>query len=415
MALKILKDRQLISKVLIIAPLQVIYHVWPDEIRKWAEFNDLRYTMLHGGKKEQALQEDSDIYLINPEGLSWLFGKKIIPQFDVLIIDESTKFKNTTTVRFKALKRFLPLFTRRWILTGTPAPNGLMDLFGQVYILDLGSSLGRFITHYRQQYFVPSGYGGYEWKPKPDALEQICEAISPLVLRMSAEEYLQMPELIKLEKKVKLPPDVRKVYDQLEDEFITTWDEETFIGLNAAAVGTKLRQMANGSVYTDGENYKVFHDEKLDALEALLEELNGHPTLVLYEYNHDRERLLGRFRDVGCVSTTPKARVGRLLADFNSGRIPVLLGHPGSMGVGLNLQGSCHHVIWFGIPWDLMHYDQTIARVYRQGQSSEKVFVYHIVAEGTRDERVSKVLSQKDRTQKDIFNAITTHRKSLAE
>lgn len=412
MAFKILKEKQLVRKALIIAPLRPMYKVWPDEVKKWAEFNDLTYTVLHGPHKAANLGADVDLYIINPEGLKWLFAQPVKPEWDVLVVDESTRFKDSTTQRFKALKPFLPSFSRRWILTGTPVPNGLMDLFGQVYILDLGSSLGRFITHYRQKFFIPTGFGGYEWKLRDGANEEIIEAITPLCLQLSAEEYLQMPQLEYRSITCILPPKVRKIYDTLEEDFITTLESSgnSIVALNAAAAGTKLRQVANGAVYTTGKDYEELHDEKLDALESLLEELNGHSVLILYEFDHDRIRIQQRYPAVRSLSGVSGKALDKLIDQFNSGDIPILLGHPASMGHGLNLQGSCHHVIWYGIPWNLEHYDQAIARVYRQGQRSGYVRVYHLVAQGTKDEEVMKVLTKKDRGQQDVLASIKQRR-----
>jgi SNF2 family DNA or RNA helicase len=415
MAFKILKQKGLVSKALIIAPLRPVYKVWPDEVKKWADFADLTYSVLHGGSKEAALAKDVDLYIINPEGLKWLFDpKKKRPQWDVLIVDESTKFKDSTTQRFKALKAFLPSFTRRWILTGTPVPNGLMDLFGQIYVLDLGRSLGRFITHYRNQYFTPSGYGGYDWKIRPGAYEEIVEMISPLILQLSAEEYLEMPELVYRQIEVTLPKTVKAIYDELEKEFIVSISTQTeLVALNAAAAGTKLRQIANGAVYTKSPAWEGLHEEKLDALQSLLEELNGHSVLILYEFDHDRQRIINRLGDIPTLSGVSANGLDRLIDGFNDGSIPILIGHPASMGHGLNLQGACHTIIWFGITWNLEYYDQAIARVYRQGQQSGHVYVYHIVAKETKDEEVMQVLTKKDRGQQDLLSALKEARETL--
>lgn len=412
MAFKILKEKGLVNKALIIAPLRPMRKVWPDEIKKWAEFADITYTIVHGGNKEAALARDVDVYIINPEGIQWLFDvKRRRPEFDVLIVDESTKFKNSSTQRFKALKPHLASFSRRWILTGTPVPNGLMDLFGQIYILDLGRSLGRFITHYRKEYFVPSGYGGYEWKPQSDAFPRIIDQIAPLVLQLSAEEYLQMPALVSRNLTVSLPQVSRKLYDELERDFLVQMESgEEVIALNAAAAGTKLRQIANGALYTGTSSWAKLHDEKLDALESLLEELNGHSVLIFYEYKHDAERIDVRLGGVPNLSGVSGAKFDSLVDDFTAGRVPRILAHPASAGHGLNLQGSCHHIVWFGIPWNLEYYDQAVARIYRQGQSAEKVFVYHIIAEETKDEDVVKVLNLKDRNQQAVLTALKTAR-----
>jgi SNF2 family DNA or RNA helicase len=412
MAYRLLREKGLVSKALVIAPLRPMRKVWPDEIRKWADFKDITYTIVHGGNKEAALAQDVDVYIINPEGISWLFdAKRRRPEFDVLIVDESTKFKNSSTQRFKALKPFLPSFSRRWILTGTPVPNGLLDLFGQVYILDLGRSLGRFITHFREEYFYPSGYGGYEWKPQQDAFPRIIENISPLILQLSAEEYLQMPELVFRDLTVSLPPASRKLYDELEADFTAmTESQDEIVALNAAAAGTKLRQIANGALYTKGDSWTKLHDEKLDALDSLLEELNGHSVLIFYEYKHDAERIAARNSSIPNLSGSTGSKFDALVDRFNRGDERILLAHPASAGHGLNLQGSCHHIIWFGIPWNLEYYDQAIARVYRQGQQSKTVFVYHIVAENTKDEDVSKVLTKKDKNQQTLLSALKTAR-----
>lgn len=281
-----------------------------------------------------------------------------------------------------------------------------MDLFGQMYILDLGRSLGRFITHYRSEFFNQSPHNVYEWTPKEDAFPNIVKRISPLVLQLSAEDYLKMPALDYRMVSVSLPPTAMKLYQDMENEFISSTQDSQFVAANAAVASGKCRQIANGAIYKTDLSWEDVHSAKIDALESLLEELNGHPVLILYEFDHDRVRIVDRFRSVCDL----KALTGRALDvavnGFNDGRIPILLGHPASMGHGLNLQGSCHHVIWFGIPWNLEYYDQAIARVYRQGQKSEHVFVYHIVAKDTIDERIVKVLSQKDRTQQDLLKAI---------
>jgi SNF2 family DNA or RNA helicase len=412
MAYKILREKGLAKKVLVIAPLRPMRKVWPDEIKKWADFADITYTIVHGGNKEAALAKDVDVYIVNPEGIKWLFDvKRKRPEFDVLIVDESTKFKDSSTQRFKALKPHLPSFSRRWILTGTPVPNGLLDLFGQIYILDLGRSLGRFITHYRTEYFVPSGYGGYEWKPQSDAFPRIVDTISPLILQLSSEEYLQMPELVFQDLTVSLPPVSRKQYDVLEKDFLVQMESgEEVIALNAAAAGTKLRQIANGALYTQGQSWIGLHDEKLDALEDLLEELNGHPVLIFYEFHHDVERIIDRFGSIPNLSGSSGPKFDAFVDSFNRGELGRLLAHPASAGHGLNLQGSCHHIIWFGIPWNLEYYDQAIARVYRQGQNAEKVFVYHIIAKDTKDEDVAKVLNRKDRSQQVLLSALKSAR-----
>lgn len=365
----------------------------------------MTYSILHGTQKETARTTPSQIHLINPEGLKWLLSAGAL-NYDVLIIDESSKFKDSQTQRFKLLKSSLVTFKRRWILTGTPAPNGLLDLFGQIYLLDLGRSLGRFITHYRREFFTQSPRNVYEWTPQPDALPRIVQKIAPLVLQLSAEDYLQMPALDFREVVVTLPKAVMVQYREMEEEFITKLDSGELVASTAAVASGKLRQLANGAVYNVDTTWVKLHDEKLDALESLLEELNGHPVLVLYEFDHDRQRIIDRCRDVLDLRGLTGKNLDTAIKRFNDGNVSILLGHPASMGHGLNLQGACHHIIWFGIPWNLEHYDQAIARVYRQGQKADHVFVYHIVAKDTIDERIVQVLIKKDRLQQDLLLAV---------
>ena len=415
---KILKAKGHVNKLLIVAPLRPVYKVWPDEVKKWENFKELTYTILHGPDKERNLKKDVDIYIINPEGLLWLFDPKTVrPQFDALCIDESTKFKNSQSKRFKLLKPLLQSFKRRWILTGTPNPNGIEDLFGQIYILDLGRSLGRYITHFRTNYFVRAGYNLYDWKPRPGAFDEIVDKISPLILQLSAEDYLEMPELVYRNIEVTLNEEVMGKYRDVEEAFFTELEGGTIIAANAAAAGTKCRQIANGAVYgaVEGDEQRVWypiHDEKLDALESFLEELSGKPCLVMYEFDHDRERILQRLGDIPVLGDMSPKKFSETVDRFNRGEIPVLLGHPGSMAHGLNLQATCHHMVWFGITWNLEYYDQAIARIYRQGQQSERVFIYHIVSRGTLDEVVLTRLNQKDREQQSLLRALSEHRKA---
>jgi SNF2 family DNA or RNA helicase len=403
--LKILRNHGYFKKALIVAPLRPIYSTWPSEVYKWEQFNDFTYAIIHGNDKAQRLRLDVELYFINPEGLKWLLQQKNLPEWDTLIVDESTKFKDSRTQRFRALKGILPKFRRRWILTGTPVPNGLLDLFGQIFILDRGRSLGEYVTHYKNAFFMQAGWSKWNWTPQPGAFERVIERIKPLILQLSAEDYLEMPELAFHDIRVELPQEAMDIYDSVETEFIAMVSDGAVVAANAAAAGTKCRQIANGAVYTNEErDWIEIHDTKLDALEDLLEELNGHSVLVLYEFQHDRQRILRRFPT--CVDLKSTKDISSTIDSFNSGNIPLLIGHPASMGHGLNLQGSCHHVIWFGIPWNLEHYDQAIARVYRQGQESEIVRVYHIIAEDTLDDKVLAVLTRKDRTQQDLLNAL---------
>ncbi len=413
-AYKILKKKGMAPNgMLVIAPLRPCYSVWPNEIEKWAEFNELTYAVIHGADKKDALELDVDIHIINPEGLAWLFDPKAKRwrNWTVLCVDESTKFKASGTKRFKLMRHHFPNFDRRWILTGTPVPNGIMDLFGQIFILDLGNALGRYVTHYRNAYFHVEPWDRYNYIPNHGSWETIVERIDPLVLRLSAQDYLDMPDLPPIEPIwVELPEDAREKYRDLEDEFITQIEEGVVVAANAAVAGGKCRQICNGALYINAAHDWVgIHDAKLDALGELLEQLGGAPTLVMYEFNHDKERLLGRFgsRTPVLGGGTSARKADQYIQDFNAGHIPLMICHPGSMAHGLNLQSTCHHLIWFGLTWNLEYYDQSIARIYRQGQENT-VFVYHILVRNTLDERVMDVLSDKDKTQKKLFTSLTT-------
>lgn len=412
-AFSVLKNMGYVKSMLVIAPLHVCHNVWPKEIQKWDNFNNLKIEILHGPNKESALRRDADIYVINPEGLLWLFkhGNK---EWDILCVDESTRFKDTQTKRFKLMRPHFQRFPRRWILTGTLIPNGIHDLFGQIYILDLGHALGRYVTHFRDKYFTSEAWKPYSFIPKAGAWEAIVDRISPYSLRLKAEDYLEMPELFILPPtKIELPSAARKIYSEIENDFITTLNENTIIAANTAVAGGKCRQVCNGALYTerDSATFSTIHESKLDALVSLLEEINGSPTLVLYEFQHDKARLLARLGSATPVlggGTTTK-RASEIIRSFNAGHIPVLLGHPASMGHGLNLQEACHHIIWFGITWNFEHYDQAIRRVYRQGQQ-KPVFVYHIVATDTLDEVVMEVLQRKGSTQELLYSKLTSWR-----
>ena len=415
-ALKILISKGYIERALIIAPLRPMYHVWTEEISKWSNFSGLKYKILHGKNKDDIAQDpgDVDILLINPHGLPWLFKKygKNAPKtlgVQMLVVDESTMFKHSRTARFKILKQMLPQFERRYILTGTMTPNGLMDLFGQIYILDGGNALGRYITHYRNGYFIQPNpmHEPYRWEAKQGAMEEISEKISPLTLRLKAEDYLEMPSQQFINLEVELPNKAKETYKQVEDDFLSAIEDTFVVAENSAVAGTKCRQIANGAVYTVDKEYRVVHDAKIDMLEELVEELSGDPLLVMYEYKHDMERILAKYPDTPCLgSGTSASKSTVAIKRFNAGELPILLGHPASMGHGLNLQGSCNKICWFGITWNFEYYDQAIARIYRQGQESPTVFVYHIVAKNTLDKNVLNVLLDKERSQEKLLQSL---------
>lgn len=411
-AFKILKAKRLVTKMLVIAPLRPALSTWPAEVRKWAEFSHLTLRVLHGTEKGDDLFDPGvDIHVVNPEGLPWLtraVSKVSGWPWEVLVVDESTRFKNTRSQRFKLLKPMLPKFRRRYILTGSPAPNGLLDLFGQVFILDGGSSLGQFITQYRLAYFRQTGYMGYDWTPQPGAAERIYERIQPLVLRMAGEDYLELPPLVDRTIEVELPTKAMGTYRQMETLMIAALEDGApVLAANAAAATNKCRQIANGGIYHDGGvEWTHLHEAKADAVEELVEELSGKPALVAYEYQHDLERLQKKFPGAPYIGGgVPAKRFREIEAAWNRGDIPVLLAQPVSVAHGLNLQGTGAAVIWHSIPWDLEVYEQFIRRVWRQGQK-ERVFNYHVVAKGTVDEAVMKSLGGKNRTQRALLSAL---------
>jgi SNF2 family DNA or RNA helicase len=431
-AFSFLKKKGLAKKMLVIAPLRPCYLVWPAEIEGWEDFAHLKCVVLHGKHKDKLLEEDADVYIINPEGLEWLIGKGTFNRrrwnslgFDTLCIDELTRFKKSTGKRFKLLKLVLDTFQRRWGLTGTPAPNGLLDLFGQMFILDSGRSLGRYVTHYRMQYFNNPDGLGWKWIPRKGAEEEIYERLKPLCLRMEAKDYLELPDLITNKIMLDMPPKVAEMYDQLEDLMISKLEDNLIVASNAAAASTKLRQICNGAVYVDddvasfargsgGRNVLPVHSVKLEAVEELLEELQGQPLLLAYEFNHDLDRLLGHFgKDTPYIGSgvSPK-KSAEIEKKWNAGDIPLLLGHPASMGHGLNFQrGNAAHVGWFGMFWDLELYDQFLKRVYRQGNKATRVFNHHFMmqrpgGDPTVDELVFYAQRRKERGQQALSDAL---------
>lgn len=434
-ALEALKKAKTNRRTLVIAPLRVCQLVWPDEPNEWSDLAHMRVGLLHGPGKQAVLDniEDYDLCVINPEGLEWLLcggrGRPVNVRqfksygFDTLVIDELTKFKHTKGVRFKMLKQVLRSFVRRWGLTGTPAPNGLMDLFGQMYVLDLGNALGEYITHYRMKFFVALDRNGWNWALRPGAAEEIYDAIRPLAMRASAEDHLELPEIVPLKVFIDLPPKVQDLYEELEDELLTALEDKQIVASNAAAASTKCRQIANGAVYVDDDlasrvmgkkrDVLLLHEEKLDALEELIDELNGQPVLVAYEFNHDIDRLRKRFpKATFMADASTQAKAKAIETAWNNNEIPVLFGHPASMGHGLNFQkGNAQHVVWFSMFWDLELYDQFIKRIRRQGNKALRVYVHHILARETVDETVFHVQRAKTRTQNALLDALKGKRR----
>lgn len=404
-AYKVLRSRSLVRRVLVVSPLRPATSVWPGEQDKWDDFRGIKVSVLHGPKKELDFGR-ADIEVINPEGLPWLLHKAALKKewpWDMLIVDESTRFKHPSTLRFKLLKTVLSRFARRYIMTGSPAPNGLLDLFGQIYILDLGNALGRYITHYRRKYFDQSGFGGYSWSPKEKAASQIEEQIRPLVIRMAGEDYLKLPPLIYNTVKVELPPKAMMTYREMETILMTQVKNEEIIASSSAVATLKCRQIANGGIFNENHEGIDIHTAKSDAVGELVEELAGKPALIAYEFAHDLRRLQAIFPEAPHLGGGVSSRQQRSIEDrWNAGVLPVLLAQPQSVAHGLNLQGVGAAVIWHSLTWNLEDYEQLIRRVWRQGQK-DRVVVHHVVAKDTVDEVVLKTVMKKDKTQRDLL------------
>ena len=401
-AISDLFDEMLISKVLIVAPLRVANKTWSDEIKNWSHTKGVRYSICTGSAKNRvvALNKPSDVYIINRENIPWLvdfYGKKW--PFDMVVIDESSSFKSPSSARFKALKKVSPLITRMVQLTGTPTPNGLMDVWSQIYLLDGGERLGRSMTHYKQCYFT-ADYMGYKFTPVHDAQERIERKISDLVLSMTADDYLTLPGRIDLHHRIELSEKHLKQYLSFEKEFITAISDTEIAVFNAAALANKLLQFANGCVYSEDKTPIAIHDKKLDALEDIIESANGEPVLVAYNFKTDLERITQRF-----PSATVLDKEGRVIDDWNNGKVKLLLAHPASAGHGLNLQKGGNIVVWFGLNWSLELYQQFNGRLHRQGQT-KPVTIFHIVAEGTIDEKILLALASKAKTQAELIDAL---------
>jgi SNF2 family DNA or RNA helicase len=415
-AFSVLRENNAARGLLVVAPLRPCYRVWPTEVQKWTDFAHLRVAVLHGPKKDVLLRREADVYVINYEGLAWLSAQlaKLTARgepwpFDVLCLDESTKVKNTQTQRYKTLKALRDRFSRVWILTGTPAPNGIENLFGQIYMLDGGQRLGRFITHFRREYFTEERhYGGYSlWTPRRDTQARVQAKIADITLALKAEDYLQMPRKIENRIEVTLPAGAQSTYKDIEDDFYAELTSGAVTAANAAAKGMKLRQIVGGGVYgTEGAVH--LHDAKIEALADLIEEQEGQPLLVAVQFQHEVERIRAHLKDKDIPYLGGGIGIGesnRIVDAWNRGEIPVLLAHPASVAHGLNLQAGGNAVAWFTLTWNLEEFDQFIARVYRQGQT-KPVTIHYIVAVNTIDERVLEALRSKDRTQKSLMTAL---------
>ena len=392
------------------APIRVASFSWPAEIEKWDHLKGLKYSVAVGTAAERraALKKPADIYLINRENVQWLVSDSGIPfDFDMVVIDELSSFKNHQTKRFRALMKVRPKVKRIVGLTGTPSSNGLMDLWAEFRLLDMGERLGRFIGQYRTSYFRPDKQNGqvvFSYKPLPGAEKQIYGKISDITISMKSADHLQMPELINSRYTVYLSEKEDSHYADLKKDLVLQLPDGDITAANAASLSGKLSQMANGAVYTDAGETVAIHERKLDALEDIIEAANGKPVLVAYWFRHDLERITERLQKL-------KIPYSRLDTDgsirkWNAGEIPVALIHPASAGHGLNLQSGGNTLVWFGLTWSLELYQQTVARLWRQGQQSETVVVQHIITKGTIDERIMKALSEKDTTQAALIDAV---------
>ena len=393
-----------VVRVLVIAPKRVAEDTWSREHEKWDHLKELKVSVVTGtpAQRKRAIAADADIYVIGRDNVAWL--TELLPSwpFDMVVIDELSSFKSNKAKRFKALRKVLPRSRRVVGLTGTPSPNSLMDLWAELYLLDRGERLGKTIGCYREAYFRPGKTDGhviYSWEPRKGAREKIEKLISDICVSMSAEDYLQLPERMDVEVPVVLSAQDKAIYDQMEhDQMLTMDNDQSVVALNAAAVMNKLLQLANGCVYADDGEVLRIHSAKLEALEEIIDTA-GEPVLVFYSFKHDKTAITGRIDGVREI-TGPKD-----IADWNAGKIPVLLAHPASVGYGLNLQDGGHVIVWYGLTWSLELYQQANARLYRQGQQ-KPVIVHHLIAEGTVDEQVMRALKHKDTSQASLLAAL---------
>lgn len=399
-----------VHRILVVAPLRVARTTWSDEIEKWEHLHNLTFAIAVGTEKERiaALEQKADITMINRENLQWLIEKSGQPfEYDMVVLDELSSFKNHQAKRFKALMKVRPKVKRIVGLTGTPSSNGLIDLFAEFKILDMGERLGRFIGQYRNTYFKPDKVNGpivYSYKPLPGAEDAIYEKISDITISMKAADHLKMPELVNTKYMVYLSEKEKKKYDDMKAELVLNLPEGEITAANAASLSGKLSQMANGAVYADDESILPIHDRKLDALEDIIESANGKPILIAYWFKHDLMRIEQRLNEKKIPFQ--KLDSDASMKKWNKGELPVALIHPASAGHGLNLQSGGSTLVWFGITWSLELYQQTVARLYRQGQSSGTVTVIHILTQGTVDEKIMKALADKDSTQSALIDAV---------
>lgn len=399
-----------IHKVLVVAPLRVARDTWPAELEKWEHLNGLIYSVAVGTEvqRKAALLQKADIFIINRENVEWLVEKSGLPfDYDMLVVDELSSFKSYQAKRFRSLMKVRPCVKRITGLTGTPSSNGLMDLWAEFRLLDMGKRLGRFITHFRSDYFIPDKRNQqivFSYKPKPGSEDAIYRLVSDITISMKSTDYLKMPECVINEFPVWLSEKEMECYQTLKDDLILSLDGQDIDAANAVGLSNKLTQMANGAVYGEDNNAIAIHDRKLDALEDLIEAANGKPVLVAYWFKHDlsriEERLYKRHIPFSKLDTAESIK------RWNNGELPVALVHPASAGHGLNLQSGGSTLIWFGLTWSLELYQQTNARLWRQGQEADTVVIHHLIAKETIDERIMVALKKKDKIQSALIDAV---------
>jgi SNF2 family DNA or RNA helicase len=417
-------DLMEVCKILIVAPKRVASSVWSAEIEKWDHLQHLSISKVIGSdlQRRAALAVKADIHIISKDNIAWLcglFGGSMLP-FDMLVIDESTAFKNPSSIRFKALRKVLPSFNRAVILTGTPSPNGLIDLWSQIFLLDMGERLGKTFGYYKAVYFRPGRRSGdvvFNYALVDGCSKLIYDKISDICISMKATDYLDMPDLINKYIDLEMTPAQAKRYKDFEKEKVleligqTETEGGVITALNAGALSTKLLQYANGAIYDEDRNVHEVHQIKLDAVEEIVENANGTPVLIAYAYQHDKDRMMAKLKKYKPVILDTDQHI----KDWNAGKIQVLLMHPASGGHGLNLQEGGNIIVWFGLTWNLEFYQQLITRIYRQGQKAKQVFVHHLIVKGTREVDVVKSLEGKNTTQAGLMDSVKAMIKEYKE
>lgn len=428
---KILLQKKLIKRVLVVAPLRPCYDTWPEEVCSWSDFKDMRVALFHGGDKDKylrALLPEHKICIINPEGVQWLTSSKknmdLLGSDIMFVIDESSGWRNSNSVRFRAIRKYLRMFSRRYILTGSPRPRHYMDLHAQTYLLDLGHALGEYVSHYRNNFFYPTGYQMREWEILPGSAEKIDKLIAPMVMRLDAKDYLKLPKELEQTHRVDLPPAARLEYDKIENSLLSTLFSQPLV--SSAAARAKVCQLVNGAVYADSDPeehwkhkrpVKFIHTAKVDALAELIDELQGEPVFVAIGYRHDVEAIRKKLGyDVPCINgETTRNQAADYITKWNKGELPVLLAHPQSCSHGLNLQRfNARHVAYFWIPDDLDVYEQFYLRVNRQGNKSSFVIKHHFIVNNSVDVVKMRTLRRKDTGQKAFLQAMKEYSEERA-